>query len=233
MIINEAHQKRFYANVQKTDSCWVYLKSIEGCGYGRMCINGKTVGAHRVSYLIHNGSIPEKMFVCHKCDNPSCVNPEHLFLGTPKDNTEDMMKKERGSLRRGRHHPCAKLTETEVREIFNLSGTLSQRELAKKFKVTQGLITNILNHGSWKSVTSSMISLSSVRLKANQRGIMNSKAKLTEENVRYIFNMKKLVSKHELAKQFDVTEVTIRKIWSQHTWKHITNQQSEKLKEII
>ncbi len=222
MIISETYRQNFYSNVQKTDSCWIYTKSIEGCGYGRMCINGKTIGAHRVSYLIHNGSIPEKMFVCHKCDNPSCVNPEHLFLGTPKDNTEDMMKKERGSLRRGRYHPCSKLQEKDIRDIFDLSETLSQRQIAKRFNVTQGLIASILTHKSWKSVSASLKSMSGMGEGSSQKGSKASRAKLSEDQALYIFKMKGLKSRYELAAEFDVAEVTIRKIWGKQTWRHVT-----------
>jgi len=222
MIISEGYKEKFYSNVQKTDSCWVYSKSIEGSGYGYICVNGKTIGAHRFSYLIHYGKIPHKMFVCHSCDNPSCVNPKHLFLGSHKDNMQDMVKKNRGSLKKGAHRPIAKLTETEVKEIFNLSGDLSQRELAKKFSVSQGLISNILNHKSWKIVTASLKSMSGIGNGSDQKGSRSSRAKLSEDQALYIFKMHGLKSRHDLAKEFNIAEVTIRKIWGKQTWRHVT-----------
>lgn len=88
---------RFWKHVAKTEGCWEWTGSTSKKGYGKLNIGGVTKAAHRFSYEIANGPIPEKLFVLHRCDNPPCVRPDHLFTGTNEDNVKDMMKK-------GRHH---------------------------------------------------------------------------------------------------------------------------------
>ena len=87
---------KFLARVDKSGDCWIWTGKISVHGYGIIVLPGKLeIGAHRVSYLIHRGDIPSGMFVCHRCDNPPCVNPDHLFVGSNLDNVADMTAKGR------------------------------------------------------------------------------------------------------------------------------------------
>jgi hypothetical protein len=95
--ITEGLKKRFWEKVDKSGDCWIWKAFKNKQGYGRVgFVAGRSVNAHRVSYVMAYGEIPDGHFVCHKCDNPSCVRPDHLFAGTRQDNIDDMMIKKRG-----------------------------------------------------------------------------------------------------------------------------------------
>lgn len=114
------------------------------------------VGAHRFSYELHNGPIPEGMFVCHSCDNPPCVNPAHLWIGTHLDNMRDCAEKDRtGSYEhyKGEAHGWHKLTNDDIREIRKLRASgVKEREVAKRFGVCRNTIGNIISGRSWSHV---------------------------------------------------------------------------------
>jgi len=114
---------------------------------------GKTLKAHRVSWEIHNGPIPAETVICHKCDNPRCVNPKHLFSGTQVENLADMRKKARGRNKPmyGESNPASKLTIGEVTKIreFHADGQ-SFRSLARQFSIDKKTVTQIVRKEIWK-----------------------------------------------------------------------------------
>jgi hypothetical protein len=144
-------EERFWEKVNKRspDECWEWVATKRN-GYGRMYTSGRLIGAHRVSWRINFGEFPPAdVKVLHKCDNPSCVNPRHLFLGTQQDNVDDMIEKGRHRYPIGENVHTNKLTEDEVREIRKLSSTLSQSSISEKFGVSKGAIKHILRGRSW------------------------------------------------------------------------------------
>lgn len=144
---------RFWKYVNKSDGCWEWVGNKHQQGYGLMgdSNRGKTLKSHRISWEIHNGPIPEKMCVLHKCDNTSCVNPNHLFLGTQQDNITDMVSKGRQRTGRmmGSTNPISKLTEAQVLEIRALVGTMTQKAISSLYSVGEMTISRVVNRKLW------------------------------------------------------------------------------------
>jgi hypothetical protein len=140
--------QRFEKRIEKTDTCWLWTGYRDRDGYGNFQLNGSPRQAHRISYHIYRGRIPEGMLVCHTCDNPSCVNPAHLFLGTPKNNMEDKVTKGRmrGNWEKGAAFGT-KLTPEEV--LFIREDTRKTREIADDYGVTTHLIRLIKRKKIW------------------------------------------------------------------------------------
>lgn len=132
----------------KQDSCWLWTGCKDKDGYGQLFFGSKKYRSHRVAYEVYKGTIDAHLMVCHTCDNPSCVNPEHLFLGTCKDNLEDASRKRRMS--EGQRNGKAKLTTLQVSEIR--ASTIGSSELARYYGVDRHQISRIRNNQSWREL---------------------------------------------------------------------------------
>jgi hypothetical protein len=159
---------RFLRHVDITDACWLWTGTKNGAGYGTIglgrAIEGKGF-THRVAWTLFRGPIPDGMFVCHKCDIKTCVNPNHLFLGTQYDNMRDAVNKGRmlkgrkwherdRDICQGERHGMAKLSllqVVEIRERFS-QDNVTKADLAREFCVCHGTIRNIVSRRSWSHI---------------------------------------------------------------------------------
>ena len=148
-------RERFEAKFKKGErsDCWEWEASKLPTGYGRFNIAGRIQRASRVAYQLYVGEIAEGLFVCHRCDNPSCVNPDHLFLGTPADNMRDRGNKGRGKDQCGEKNSSAKLTNAQVIEIMALHNDGARNiDLAKEFGVAPQTISAIVCGHNWANL---------------------------------------------------------------------------------
>jgi hypothetical protein len=145
--------QRLWAKTKIEDDpnvCWEWQAN-KVHGYGRIRFHGKSIGAHRLSYLLNCEEIPDGLDVLHTCDNPGCVNPKHLFLGTHTQNMQDMIQKGRGNKARGENGGASKLTEIDVVTIRKryAAGGISQRQLAKEYNITRNTLFCIVSNKTW------------------------------------------------------------------------------------
>ncbi|MDQ3539711.1 MAG: HNH endonuclease [Chloroflexota bacterium] len=148
---------RFWAKVDKSGECWLWTAYRDRDGYGDVRMDGRKLVAHRVMWIIEHGPIPEGLYICHHCDNPPCVNPAHLFLGTNQENQLDAVRKgrQRGFSPFGELNSHAKLTTAQVAEIRRLyaEGDVTQWQLGATFGVSDATISKIVRYKTWTLVT--------------------------------------------------------------------------------
>lgn len=145
--------ERFFERVEKSENCWIWLGARKDSGYGNFHLgNLKYRRAHKFSWEMHFGKVPDGLLVLHKCDNPICVKPNHLFLGNQKENMADAKKKGRNAF--GVKNGRSKLTDEIVKEIRKeyAFGRASSRNLGQKYSVGKSTILQIIRGNTWKHI---------------------------------------------------------------------------------
>jgi len=148
---------RFWSKVEITESCWNWIAGKNSDGYGSFWTGKVDIRAHRFSWMLINGDIPKHashhgLCVLHRCDNPACVNPDHLFIGEIALNNADRASKGRNNHASGTNHQSAKLDDIKVRVIRRYADVISQSELGRIFGVTKQSIRSVVRRETWKHV---------------------------------------------------------------------------------
>lgn len=210
---------RFWNKIEKmkNDGCWLWIGNKTRGGYGSFTLNRKRLLAHRFSYSLACGNIPEGLCVCHTCDVRLCVNPSHLFLGTIADNIHDMVSKGRNA--RGESVAGSRLTPelvSLIRYVYS-SGEKTLDEIAKEFGLNSDYVSRIVSGKAWKHIA---FSVSKPCRGFHHRGEKSSSSKLTWEKVRLIRDKYRsgLLQK-EIADEFGISQTAVSDIVRGATWK--------------
>lgn len=205
------------------ERCWMWIGATNKSGYGVTSVDWKQMFAHRLAWIYTNGSIPDGLCVCHHCDEPSCCRPDHFFLGTNKDNSDNMTDKKRQSYGekhsvavmpnrpRGDKHYCAKLTDEQVIEMRKLYSEtkIPIRELASKFGIGYRSASKIVAGHTWAHLPV-------------PEHVRNRAAKLSEDTVREIRRLRTTgTTVKEIAHQFTLSIFTVNDIVYRRTWKNL------------
>lgn len=139
--------------IGEPQDCWTWLGNKPDGLYGHFSVEMRSMKAHRWLYALLHGPIPDGLVVRHKCDNPQCVNPLHLAIGTSADNQRDMHERGRASNRQGENHPLARLTADQVLEIRREASCGTRlRELAARFGITEKYASKIVRRDTWRHI---------------------------------------------------------------------------------
>ena len=204
--MNDKDLERFLDKVkilEGEDPCWEWQAGISR-GYGKFTLHGKQCGAHRVSYTYYKRD-PGNLYVLHKCDNRSCVNPEHLFLGTHQDNMDDMVSKGRAA---------SKLTSNQVLEIKELLPKLNNKEIAQRYDIDSSTVSNIRYgklHAQITNITQGYIQ------------IPTSYCKITNGQVLEIKELLPSLNNTDIARIYNINPDSVSSIRRGRTWSDITN----------
>jgi len=207
---------RFFQRVRKTDGCWIWLGGRDKDGYGmfRGTVSGITYKkAHRFSYAYHNGDVTPGMHVMHSCDNPCCVNPAHLSVGTNADNMRDKASKGRSRVLKGEQAHTAILTEEQVLAIRR--DPRPHTEIAVDYGVTAQTIRDVKTRRSWAHLDGEIVK----SIRVGNRGEKSYAAKITAADVREIRTSS--LSGKELAQRYGVSPQSITDIRKFRSWKHV------------
>lgn len=212
--------ERFWARVDVggPHECWEWKRPPQYDGYGKFWVWGQSFLAHRVSYRLAFGPIPYGLFVCHRCDNPPCVNPAHLFVGTPTDNARDRQQKGRGKAPYlvGEANGQTRLTDAQVSELRRryVSGAVTQVQLAREFGVTRKTVGRITGGRTRRHSRLEPIRLGNV-------GSRCGSAKLTIDQVRAIRSRYATggITHQTLADRYGVSREAVSRIIQGHNWK--------------
>ncbi len=142
------------SSIKENGECLEWTNGKSSHGYGRLWVDGRAYQTHRLSAHLFNGfDINSKLLVCHKCDNPICINPKHLFIGTHTDNQRDKWRKGRGKPLIGSNNPSAKMDEYTIINIkLDYENGMSRSQIAKKYETSYFNIRDIVTGRSWKHV---------------------------------------------------------------------------------
>jgi len=214
--LKELFLQRF--NKGSTEECWEWKGNLQTgkFRYGRILYKKKTYLAHRLSAQIYIGNI-EGLVVCHKCDNPSCVNPNHLFLGTKGDNNRDRENKGRGVRKKGEEHPGSKLTKNDVDEILRTynSDAYTYKDIGNIYGVSPSTIGNIIRGEKWDLPTNNGVGSGKYKKKDTKRG----NQKLTWDIVQSIRTLTE-INKEEICKKYNISRSCLNRILNNSTWKN-------------
>ncbi|MCH8067616.1 MAG: HNH endonuclease [Nanoarchaeota archaeon] len=208
--LNEYQKTNFFSKVDKSKDCWEWQARRSPDGYGEVGLNHKRYLAHRVSYSISNGYIPQGMFVCHKCDNPPCVNPDHLFLGTADDNMKDMVSKGRAAIQ-------TNLKKEDVLYIYGKRRCLTREVLSKMFNISSTIISNI-----WTGYLHSNTT--------GKKYVKGENFRIHPVDVTFIYKNKGIIKSQDLADHFRVSRPLISMIWNKRIYKDIIDEYLNMLK---
>lgn len=225
-----------HISIANSDDCWLWQLRTDKDGYGKFSIQQSTFRAHRIVFYVYYQIDPLDKLVCHTCDNPTCCNPNHLFIGTERDNTLDARNKGRLNTASGEKHGTktrpdrvargekhSNLTEQQVKDIRSLytNERWTQQQIANKFGVQREVITSIIRGRTWKHI-SDVPNISDPK-RRGKSGEQNQNAKFTETDIRAI--RQKYASGHytfsSLGRLYGVSYNTIQNIIRKKTWKDV------------
>lgn len=219
----------FWRRVHKTDSCWLWTGSKDRHGYGTVRLRteeGRSrTGAHRLAWFYTHGEWPDG-HLCHHCDNPQCVNPGHLFVGSQADNIADAVSK--GRVAKGDRLPQTRLTEEQVREAIDLivAGKATLMSLAERYGVSMATLSSaVRGTKSWQHIERDHEAIAAA-LKRNRpkRGEAHGRSVFTEDQVREIrarYIGRGGPTQQELADEYGVSLTAISFVLTRRTWKHV------------